>query len=301
MPQGRPKAVRLRGTGEKLHRALKLSGLTWGARRGPQHILQNARWEACGLPRSINTVIEDIRSGMPIGRLERYAVFFQVSTDLFLNEAASPHDPEFSCEILKTRHLAQALPPPLSELRGALTGDFPGEQEASDCGCGLSRLLTGAYRLFYKNDVAQLVCNGAALVVGPGREGMDVAAVMVFEDVAIELSGSVFRWHNHLHVRYQSLDRQVLGYLMAPDPMQSIVIRQRQPFHLHLYGLAGSLALSLEPDRFEVVAVRQDRATGQEAGETYAALCDRIRHEPTLVPEHPDWASRLALFGKAGA
>uniref|UniRef100_I2Q3L3 Uncharacterized protein n=1 Tax=Desulfovibrio sp. U5L TaxID=596152 RepID=I2Q3L3_9BACT len=301
MAQGRPKAVRLAGTGEKLYMALKLSGLAWGARRGPNHILESGRWEECGLPRSINTVIEDIRSGMPVTRLDRYAVFFQVPADLFLNEATSPHAPEFSCEILKRKHHSQLPSPPALGLRDALALERRRERNALGRNFGLSRMLAGAYRLFYKNDAAEVLCNGAALVGGQAREGVGVAAVMVFEAVAIELSGIVFQWHNHLHVQYQSLDRQVLGYLMAPDPMQSIVLRQRQPFCLRLYGLAGSLGLSLEPDRFEVVAVRRETSGNREAEEIYGDLCDLIRREPALAPGHPDWAAGRALFGQAGS
>ena len=238
---------------------------------------------------------------MPVTRLDRYAVFFQVPADLFLNEATSPHAPEFSCEILKKKHFSRLPSPPALGLRAAFVPERRIEQNALRRNFGLSQLLTGAYRLFYKNDAAEVLCHGAALVGGQTREGVGVAAVMVFEAVAVELSGVVFRWHNHLHVQYQSLDRQVLGYLMAPDPMQSIVLRQRQPFHLRLYGLAGHLARSLEPDRFEVVAVRQEPSGNRDPEEVYAELCDLVRREPALAPGHPDWDAGLALFGRAGS
>ena len=62
-------------------------------------------------PGSVNTVLEDIRSGMAAERLERYAQFFKVPAALFLDEAIGAYAPEFSCQILKSRHDARVVSP----------------------------------------------------------------------------------------------------------------------------------------------------------------------------------------------
>ncbi|MBI4958256.1 MAG: hypothetical protein HY915_02045 [Desulfovibrio sp.] len=106
MPFGRPQKNRLPGTGEKLQAALQIAGLTWSSASASSnnHVLNNKRWTRCGLPRSINTLMNDIRSGIPTERLDSYSSFFSVSADMFINPGITPYSSEFSCEILKSKH-----------------------------------------------------------------------------------------------------------------------------------------------------------------------------------------------------
>ncbi|MEA4856853.1 MAG: hypothetical protein AAGU21_06655 [Solidesulfovibrio sp.] len=296
MTQGRPKSVRVGDTGDKLYMALKLTGMCWGTRVGPNHIAVNPRWAQCGLPRSINTVIEDIRSGIPVHRLERYAGFFQVPADLFADTAIGPYSATFSCEILKNKHRFSPAAALEASLLDRQASRHVREHNGVAANYPLYQLLCGVYALYYKRCASDVLYNGVVQAVIQAEVGMSVDAVIVIDGIPVEISGTLFRWNNALHVQYRSDDFQVLGYLIGPNPMDSILLRRRNPFFLKLHGLAGNLELTAEPDRYEACVVKQAPAEGQGLAQAFEALLDRAVRGKSLSPGDGGYAAAAALF-----
>ena len=269
----------MEGTGEKLYMALKLSGLSWGAKIGPNHIANNKRWSECKLPKSINTVNEDIRSGIPINRLDNYACFFQVLADIFIDEKIEAYSADFSCEILKNKHLSKIYNPLTLRIHDTITIERLSEQNTAKSLYDLHCILSGVYCFYVKSESLPSIQHGALLIGDQIDEGLQIAGTFLVDGVRIDCHGLIFRWHNFIHVKYYSSDYQMLGYLMTTDPLQSTVIRQRQPFYMQFFGLAGNLTLSMEPDRQRIWAVRQDVAEGQDPAAAYEAICETVIRE----------------------
>ncbi|HCR11741.1 MAG TPA: hypothetical protein PKD41_05705 [Solidesulfovibrio sp.] len=296
MAQGRPKTVRVNGTGEKLYMALKLSGLSWGARVGPNHISANDRWAQCGLPRSINTVIEDIRSGIPAHRLERYAGFFQVPVHVFVDAAIGAYSAAFSCEVLRHKNRfvgGGALDVCLydNQARKHITA-----HNGVAANYPLYQLLSGVHRIYYRPEGRDVIFLGVARTEAQTDEGIAIAGVVVIDGIPLELRGTVFRWNNFVHVHYHSEDFQLLGYMVGPNPMESMLMRRRDPFYLKLRGLSGNLEFSAEPDRFTACAVKQRLAEGQGMSAAFDTLLTRTLREKPLTQEDADYAAVTAYF-----
>lgn len=300
MPQGRPKTVRIGGTGEKLYMALKLTGLSWGTRVGPNHIAANPRWRQCGLPRSINTVIEDIRSGIPIQRLERYASFFRVAPELFANETVGPYSTDFSCEILKNKNRQPTFDALEASALDVQARKHIQERNGVAANYSLYQLLFGVYKLFYKRRTANVLYQGVARTETQTDCGIGIAGILVVEGIPVDISGILFRWNNFIHIQYHSGDYQILGYMIGPDPMDSVLARRRQPFFMKLQGLAGSLEPTTAPDRYEILAVKQVPAEGVGLTQTFDAVLDSVVREQALVPDDAAYARAERLFGAAG-
>ncbi|WP_428567452.1 MAG: hypothetical protein ACP59X_07895 [Solidesulfovibrio sp. DCME] len=297
MTQGRPKSVRVGDTGEKLYMALKLTGMSWGTRVGPNHIAVNPRWAQCGLPRSINTVIEDIRSGLPVHRLERYAAFFQVPADLFADTAIGPYSATFSCEILKNKNRLSPSPALEASLLNRQASRHVREHNGVAANYPLYQLLGGVYTVYYKRCGSDTLYQGVARAEIQTEVGMSVVGVIVFDGIPVEISGTLFRWNSAIHIQYHSEDYQILGYLIGPNPMDSILLRRRNPFFLKLHGLAGNLELTAEPDRYEACVVKQAPVEGQGVAQAFGGLLDQAMRNRALTPEDGEYAAVAALFG----
>ncbi len=282
MAQGRPKNVRAQGSGEKLYMALKLAGVSWGAKLGAGHIAANKHWTACGLPKSSNTINEDIRSGIPANRLDKYAEFFQVPPALFVDTAISPSSPEFSCEILKSRHLVRTCPASAFPVHDAPALERFVEQNQEKMLYELHKTIAGIYTLYYKDAACDILWRGAVMIAGQFEGGLQAVGSLATDGGMVDFKGNLFRWHNCLHIQCHSSDYQILGYMMTPDPLQSLSIRLRTPFCMKFYGVTENLGLSMEPQRLAAWAVRHPDA-GTEAEEAESAYRERCRH----VAEHP--------------
>jgi len=299
MPQGRPKNVRAGGSGEKLYMALKLAGVAWGAKLGPGHIAANKHWAACGLPKSSNTVNEDIRSGIPANRLDNYAAFFQVSPTLFVDEGISPSASAFSCEILKNKHHSRSCAAFAFPAHDAAALERLAEQNQDKYLYELHRTVVGVYSLYCQDGISETLWKGAAAIGGQFEGGLQVSGRLVVDGVPLGFGGILFRWHNCLHVQYHSTDYQILGYMMTPDPLQSFALRRRTPFYMTLYGLSGNPGLSMEPRRLVVCAVRQAEADAQDGEQAYAALCQAVARDPVLAPNEAHYPMVMRALANA--
>lgn len=300
MGQGRPKNRRAAGSGEKLYAALKLCGLSFGARPTPGHISVNSRWAECGLPRSVNTVGEDIRSGIPVGRIGAYAAFFQVPPDLFLDETVTAFCRDFSCAVLRNKYLFPSRQSSIPLVQDPYFNKRHAEFNEARYLHDLYALLSGVYILYLRepkmNDIHKL----AVLVNRIIDNHIEASGTMFFGDVRIVIQGTLFRWHTFLHVQYHSEDYQILGYMMTPDPLSSVLIKAREPLRLYLHGLAGSLTASSMPDRFHGYAEKLPPAESDTARQRYEALCERLRARPNMGPDDPDYAAVSRRVAEGG-
>ena len=278
MPQGRPRSLRFAGTGEKLYMALKLSGLSWGTRGEAEQFTRSRRWLDCGLPRSINTVLEDIRAGMAAERLDRYAGYFKVAAQVFLDTSVGAYSPDFFCQILKGRHDSRAVSP--FELgRGAVSLELLNRQNDVRYLNDLQGVLGGLYDMIVRTEPA----DGTLQTVG----------VLAVPDAPVDFHGRVFRWHNYLHVHYASADNQLLGYMMTPDPLHSVLVRHRRPFFMKLHALSGNLVPAAQPDLSIIYVLRRG-----EPPAAFEALRRAAIERPLLELGHPRYEAVMEMLAR---
>jgi hypothetical protein len=285
--QGRPKNIRIVSAGEKLYLALKLSGLSWGAKVGSNHISRSRRWAECGLPKSVNTVLDDIRSGVPLERIDRYAAFFHASAELFLDESIHAESPDFSGQILKSLYRYRCSNPLAPRFTDAslleLFTTQNGEQELFE----LQETVTGLYRLYFLESGASGIRLGAAIIGEQCDFGLFTSGCLSHDGVRLDFEGRLFCWKNFLHVRYCSIDFSLLGYMMTPDPRQTILIKNRSPFYMIFHTLSGDLMQAPEPKRRRICAVRHEKAEGKALEDGYEKLLNEMTAKPVLSPDDP--------------
>jgi hypothetical protein len=284
--------VRLGGTGDKLYMALKLLGLSWSTRVEAERLTSDGRWRQCRLPRSVNTVLEDIRCGMAAERLERYAQFFKVPAGLFLDEALGAYAAEFSCLILKGRHDARAVSP-LDYGRGAASLELLNRQNDAVYLNDLLGLLGGCYDLAVRTTSSQAWLLGAAVIGEPADGALQTVGVLAVPDAPVDFHGRLFRWHNYLHVHYASADNQLLGYMMTPDPLHSVLVRHRRPFFMKLHALSGNLVPAAQPDLSIIYALRRG-----EPPAAFEALRRAAIERPVLEPGHPRYEAVMEMLAR---
>lgn len=301
MAQGRPKNVRIVSAGEKLYLALKLSGLSWGAKVGSNHISRSRRWAECGLPKSVNTVLEDIRSGVPLERIDRYANFFNASAELFLDESITPESPDFSGQILRSLYKYRCSNPLAPRFNDAslleLFTQQNGEQELLE----LQEVVTGLYRLYFLESGASGIRVGAAVIGEQCDFGLYTTGSMTQDGVRVDYEGRMFRWRNFLHVRYYSTDFSVLGYMMTPDPQQSILIKRRSPFFMVFHTLSSDLMMNPEPKRQRICAVRVEQGDEQSLEHAYEEQLRELSTQSILSPKDPYLELVLSKLPQRGA
>ena len=295
MTPGRPRSVRLDGTGDKLYMALKLLGLSWSTRVEAERLTNDGRWRQCRLPRSVNTVLEDIRCGMAAERLERYAQFFKVPAGLFLDEGIGAYAPEFSCQILKSRHDARAVSP-FDFGRGVASLELLNRQNDAVYLNDLLGLLGGCYDLAVRTAPSDAWLLGAAVISEPADGTMQTVGVLAVPDAPVDFHGRLFRWHNYLHVHYASTDNQLIGYMMTPDPLQSVLVRHRRPFYMKFNALAGNLVPAAEPDIAVVYALRREEPAAAFEDLRLAAI-----ERPILEPGHARYEAIMEMLARAEA
>jgi hypothetical protein len=287
--------VRLEGTGDKLYMALKLLGLSWSTRVEAEQLTSDGHWRQCRLPRSVNTVLEDIRCGMAAERLERYAQFFKVSAGLFLDEAIGAYAPEFSCQILKSRHDARVVSP-FDFGRGVASLELLNRQNDAVNLNDLLGLLGGCYDLVVRTAPSDSWLLGATVIGEPADGALQTVGMLAVPDAPVDFHGRIFRWHNYLHVHYASSDNQLLGYMMTPDPLQSVLVRHRRPFFMRLNALSGNLVPAAQPDISIIYALRRS-----EPAAAFEDLRQAAIERPLLEPGHPRYEAVMGLLARAEA
>jgi hypothetical protein len=280
--------------------ALKLLGLAWGTRAEAEHFTRSSRWLDCGLPRSINTVLEDIRAGIVVERLDRYLSYFQVPAELFLDAGIGAYSPEFSCGILRSRHRVRVVSP-LDPQHDVFSFEHLNRQNDEKYLHDLLGVIGGVYHLAVRHDQCEAWLLGAAVIGDPVDSGLQTTGFLAVGDIALDFHGRLFRWHNYLHVHYASSDNQLLGSMMTPDPLQSFLIRHRRPFYMKLHTLAGNLIPSPEPDRTIIYALRQESDAAGNLVDAYNVLRDAVARQPLLTPQQPRYTAIMEMLSREKA
>ncbi len=301
MERGRPKKVRLPGSGAKLHTALQLSGLCWG-KNGvqPNHVCHNSRWKECNLPRSTNTILEDIHTGIPVDRLNDYASFFNVSPRLFSEVGMEEYSSEFSCEILKNKYIIHSsitehnnIVDPIYHYAVASNNEISYINRLFNC-------LNGVYDIYIKQLQYDYVQRCIIFIDTMEKSCLRFNGKMWYDSIGLTLTGAILRWSTFLHITYYTADCHVLGYMLTPDPLQSLLIEGRDPLCLDLFGLAGSLTSPLIPDRYYGFARQRPRQDAEHMGAAYAQACHDLAVQPVIRDSDPAYAELLERIEKVG-
>jgi hypothetical protein len=293
MSVGRPVKQRNPGSGEKLLRALKLSGLAWGNTSNlKNHVLNNNRWSQCNLPKSSNTLVNDIKNGIPEDRLAKYAKFFDVDPVFFIDDNISPYSKEFECEVLQSKHkLATNASFPALEVDKMFCHVLH-EQNDPDRNFKLYTLLSGIYRVSLKEMQSSAMVNGVIHVHSHNKSFFIADGYLKYADVEILINSIIFKWSTFLHIHYYTQNCSVVGYMIAQDPSCSPYSLLKEPLTLELFGLAGSMISTSVPDRFHGYAEKLNTPEAMSQTDYYLALCDKTAATNAVdASSHYAWLS----------
>lgn len=290
MAIGRPTKKRYFSSGEKLLDALKLSGLTWGNNtRLENHVLNNKRWLQFHLPKSANTLVEDIKHGIPQDRLVSYAKFFGVDPRYFVDDAVVPHSKEFECEILQQKYkLMDDLTFPVLETAKKFCDTFH-EQNGKMKNSRLFSYLDGVYIVYLKEFRSDLVIKCAVRIYTHDGVFLLADGYLNYHDIDTFLYAVIFKWSTFLHINYYTKNCSVIGYMIAQDPTCSASSLYKTPLTLDVYGIAGSFSSPDIPDRFHGYAEKQRIPEDVRLLDFYHALCKEVSREPSLDKTSRDY------------
>jgi len=298
MSGGRPRKMRLPGSGEKILAALRTAGLTWSTSNvfAPNHVLNNKRWKRCGLPMSPTTIANDIRLGSPMDRIDQYASFFGVDSNLLVDSSVAPYSPQFTCEVLKNKSKITVVNPmPLhteDPLFCRLLSTYNSDEGINE----FYGLFSGLFDIFLLEQTTNTLFRTAVHIHDLEKNHLILKGYTRMHGVNVFIKGRMFRWGTFIHINYFSEDVQILGYMMTHDPLVALVSTYKQPLRLPLVGMSGSLASPFVPDRFYGYAQKALPAPGETISAAYAARCDLISREPGIQvsdPDYPDIMRRI--------
>ncbi|WP_300159086.1 hypothetical protein [Solidesulfovibrio sp.] len=265
MTPGRPKKTRIAGSGDKLRRGLELLGRTWGkTTQAESHVFQDGRWARCGLPKSVNTVAEDMRCGIPSDRLAGYAAYLGIPIELLADEALGSNDETLVAALFAAREELDAPQHPIWTMFGAAFHRQYFADNTEVYLASLFRVLAGVYSLscvFLPNEEAHCGC---CLVSGIEGHALAAKGVLFHGNEELPFVAGIFRWGSNLHVAYHFRDARMLGRMMAEDPLRHFALAHRKPFRLDCMGVGDALAA---PETCAFVRCRAERLEPAKPGD----------------------------------
>lgn len=300
MAGGRPRKMRVPGSGEKIQAALRTAGLTWSSANvfAPNHVLHNKRWKRCGLPMSATTVASDIRLGSPVDRLGQYAAFFGLTPEMLSDAGLDPYGAQFSCEVLKNKHKAVTVNPLPLHTEDPTFCHLLTTYNSRENVSGSFEVLGGLFRLYLQEMTNEPIFMAVVYVHGQETNHLVFRGYTRMHGVDVHIEGRLFRWGTFLHVNYFSADGQVLGYMITHDPSMLAVATYRKTLRLPLVGLAGGLLSPVVPDRFYGYAEKISPENDASDSAEFERLCGLIRQDPVVDPadpEHQEVLRRITL------
>lgn len=300
MTPGRPRKNRVPGSGEKLRRALEILGWSWGKNSAAAgHVLQNARWEQCGLPKSVNTILDDIKLGLPVDRLAGYASFLNLPAELMQREDIGACSPAFLESVFSAREEATALHLPLfSAYDRKFCQRFYADNDLNYMEALFARL-QGVHVVHITHPPSTEIRVGCVLVHAAEAHHLCASVLMRLRGVDVPHEAVIFRWGNNLHISFYSRDLFIFGRMLAEDPLRSFAASHRKPFRLHLSGISDA---TTGPGTFTIIRARSEQvvqAGGAALRDGWERVCRDVRARPVILPSDPDHATLLtAVAGR---
>jgi hypothetical protein len=270
-------------------------GLGWGKNRNaPNHVLRSQRWLQCRLPKSVNTIAEDMKLDLPVDRMASYAAFLNIPIEMLQDESAAAGSTAFTQAVITARAATDALNLPLF---AAFSQEFckhfyDNNQEGYTS--SLFELMRGVYTLQVLLPPCPEIYTGCLLVHANQEHLLRALAFMIMERTEIQYELLIYRWGNNLHLSYYSLDMFILGHLLAVDPLRYFATSQRRPFTLHLTGVADTIA---GPRTFGLVqawAERLDQPADGDIWNQWRHACCDVGKCPRMLPGDAAYDQTLA-------
>jgi len=295
---GRPKKTRVPGSGDKLRRGFEVLGRTWGKNKtAANHVFQDERWSQCGLPKSINTVQEDIRLGIPLDRLAGYAAFLDISIDMLHDAAVSSHAPRFDEALFAAREVLASPDLPIFKYYAKQFRAHFQEFNNSMYVQSLFEVLRGVYHMETVFPPAREIHQSDILVHTAERYALRAECRLPFQGGDIRYDVVIYRWGSNLHISYHSRDMRMLGRLMAEDPLRHYALAHRRPFYLDLVGVGDALS---GPRTCCCMRCRVERLEGDDTDprRAFDKACRQTRKRPVILPTDPDHAAHMARLSR---
>jgi len=253
------------------------------------------RWWQCRLPKSVNTIAEDMRLDLPADRLASYAAFLNIPIELLQAEDLMDGSEAFTKAIFQAREVSDALNLPLF---GAFSENFCQQYYRNNPTSyikSLYKLVYGIYELQVYLPPSPEIWRGCIMVHDCQEHLLRASVFMVMLDTEIHYDAILYRWGNNLHISYYSLDMFIYGRLLGVDPLRHFAISQHRPFSLNLTGVSD---LIVGPQSYGIVQTRVEQTEQPEAKvlpERWLLACHKVRTSPHILPSHPEYPRLLAL------
>lgn len=246
---GRPRKTRIRLAGEKLRMAFLLLKKTWGSNTDVQnHVFNMKRWDECGLPKSIKTVKEDIRSGISMDRVFSYASLLNVPPACLTDDGVKHADPAFIAAVMSGK--ADVTPPSITmqHVFGTAVVEKFFDYNRPEYLGELFGMLKGFYVVYLTKVPFDVGINKMVMAIHDVDDYcLRVDAKFYLETELNGMSGEIHRWGAFLIANYYLSNMQSFGFAMMPEPMRSPVISGRKPFYMSGKYLFGAEAFGREP------------------------------------------------------
>jgi hypothetical protein len=291
---GRPRKNRVPGSGDKLRRALEILGMTWGKNNATtNHVLRNDRWARCNLPKSVNTIREDMKLGLPADRMAGYASFLNIPMELLRDAGVTCGETAFVQAVSAAREASTALNLPLFT---SYNDNFCRQYYAHnqrDYIASLFDLMRGLYTFQTVWPPSDEIHNGCALLHAAEDHFLRATIFMFLHATDIVYEAVLFRWGNNLHISYYSLDMYVLGRLLTMDPLRDFAVSHRKPFYLDFSGVSDAIT---GPKTFSIIHCRAeqiDRTPEPSLRARFEQACHKVRRRPAISPTDDNHARLL--------
>lgn len=293
---GRPRKSRALHAGDKLRMAFTLLQKTWGSNTSVQnHIFNMKRWNACGLPRSIKTVKEDIRCGIAYDRLPNYASLLNISSSILSDESTSHTDPNFISAIINAK--TDIAPPSimLQNVFGTAVNekflDFNRHEYIKE----LFELINGFYIVYLMKVPPGIGINKMVMAISNADAYcLRVKSKFYLETDLNSIDGEMHRWGSFLYANFYMNEMQSFAMAMLHDPMRNPVLAARKPFYMTGKYLFGSEAFGKEPLFAVFHMERRQHLPDENWDEAFEAFCLEHLSYQFLFPGEPEHDYALA-------
>lgn len=143
----------------------------------------------------------------------------------------SPSGPilrNFPAQILKSRHEGRTVSP-FALGSGVANLELLNRQNDAVNLNSLCGLLAGCYDLAVCIEPADFWLYGVSVVGEPSGDALQCVGVLALPEAFVDFHGRLFVVQL-FHPHYASRAQPALGYMITPDPMLSVLVRNRTPF-----------------------------------------------------------------------